>query len=123
MEKKRVQLMGPNTPIQKCMTLLEYFKHKLVHEKKRGEKKSPEKQPHEDHQHSNNPPKDSEIFTIAVVLDGVVQEVLRAEGRLAALLLSEPQLIDVSEFTGDDRPTIGWVKSESGFSKPEVPSE
>jgi len=115
--------MGPNNPVQKCMTLFEYFKHKVVHERKRGKKMSPEKQPHEDHTHTNNPPKDSEIFTIAVVLDEVVQEVLRAEGRLASLLLSEPKFIDISELKGDDRPTIGWIKSESGFSKPEAPSE
>ena len=115
--------MGPQKTVEKCMTLFEYIKHKFVHEKRRGKKGSPEKTKREDHNHSNTPPKDVEIFTLAVVLDGVVQEVIRAEARMAALILSEPVFVDVTELTGELAPTIGWVKTDSGFEKPVVTNE
>ena len=55
----------------------------------------------------------AEINYIAVVLDGEVQEVLRAQNRLTALLLSEPQFI---EFNPEDiRPEIGWLYDGEKF--------
>lgn len=59
---------------------------------------------------------------IAVVLDGVVEEVIRAENRLAALFLSEPKFImfDPEEI----RPTIGWGYDGERFIDPnEAPKE
>lgn len=54
--------------------------------------------------------------TIAVVLDGVVQEVLMAEGRLAALLLSSPEFIEVDQ--NMSRPKIGWEYDGEVFINP-----
>ena len=39
-------------------------------------------------------PQDIEVNHIAIVLDGVVEEVVRAQNRLAALLLSKPEFIE-----------------------------
>jgi hypothetical protein len=49
-------------------------------------------------------PKNVSINHIAVVLDGQVQEVIRAENRLAALLLSDPEFI---EFDLHERVSVG----------------
>jgi hypothetical protein len=40
------------------------------------------------------PPEGANINSIAIVLDGRVEEVIRCENRLAALLLSEPTFIE-----------------------------
>lgn len=61
-------------------------------------------------------PLNSDITTIAIVLDNEVQEVVRAEGRLTALLLSEPQFIEVDEDA--PRPTIGWIYEDNKFKPP-----
>ena len=42
----------------------------------------------------NNPPVGSKINYIAIVLDDEVQEVMRAENRFTALLLSQPSFIE-----------------------------
>jgi hypothetical protein len=42
----------------------------------------------------NNPPSGSKINHIAVVLDNEVQEIMRAENRFTALLLSQPTFIE-----------------------------
>jgi hypothetical protein len=63
-------------------------------------------------------PAGASIVTMAVVLDGVVQEVLRAEDRLAALLLSKPDFIEVHD---DLRPEIG-EHYENGIFQP-APTE
>ena len=39
-------------------------------------------------------PSNIEVNHIAIVLDGVVEEVLRAQNRLAALLLSNPEFVE-----------------------------
>lgn len=39
-------------------------------------------------------PQDIEVNHIAIVLDGTVEEVIRAQNRLAALLLSEPEFVE-----------------------------
>lgn len=53
--------------------------------------------------------------TIAVVLDNKVEEVLMAEGRLAALLLSNPEFIEV---LSNNRPRIGWEYDGEVFINP-----
>lgn len=48
----------------------------------------------------NNPwhykKEENQLYQIAIVLDGEVQEIITTETRLAALLLSEPKFIDIS---------------------------
>jgi hypothetical protein len=52
----------------------------------------------------------SGIYTIAIVLDGKVQDLLKAEIKLAAMLLSDPILVDVSKES--HHPHIGWEYNE-----------
>jgi hypothetical protein len=67
------------------------------------------------------PPANIQINHIAIVLDGVVEEVIRAENRLAALFLSQPQFV---EFTPEEiRPTIGWGYNGERFIDPNEASE
>lgn len=68
------------------------------------------------------PPPGMEINHIAVVLDGTVEEVIRAQNRLAALFLSNPQFV---EFDPEQiKPTIGWGYNGERFIDPnEAPKE
>lgn len=56
--------------------------------------------------------KESEVNHIAIVLDGVVEDVMRAQNRLAALLLSEPVFVEFDP--AQDRPQIGITKYRNG---------
>ena len=62
-------------------------------------------------------PSHGQINTIAIVLDGVVQEVIRAENRMAALLLSHPQFVLVKDT--DKKPTLNWIYNDEGFKDPD----
>jgi hypothetical protein len=57
-----------------------------------------------------------DITSIAVVLDGEVQEILRAENRLSALLLSSPEFIEFD--TNKVIPAIGWGYDGTSFIQP-----
>jgi hypothetical protein len=58
------------------------------------------------------PPR-SQINHLAIVLDGEVQEIMRAQNRLAALLLSGPEFI---EFDPEEvKPDIGWTYLDEKF--------
>jgi hypothetical protein len=58
-------------------------------------------------------PNGAVINSIAVVLDGRVEEVIRAENRLAALFLSEPKFI---EFDPQKTPVqLGWTYLDDSF--------
>ena len=58
------------------------------------------------------PPPSEEIGYLAIVLDGVVEDVMRAQPRLVALLLSNPEFV---EFDPEkDRPQIGQTKYQNG---------
>lgn len=61
------------------------------------------------------PPKPSgaSINHIAVVMDGSVEEIIRAENRLAALFLSEPQFVEFDPEVV--RPHIGWKYVDGKF--------
>jgi len=60
----------------------------------------------------NNPPENISINHLAVILDGNVEEVLRCQNRLAALLLSEPTFV---EFNPEkEYPVIGLTKYIDG---------
>lgn len=69
---------------------------------------------------SNTPPPQPQGITInhiAVVLDGKVEEVIRAENRLAALFLSNPEFVEFDP--NKERPTIGWIYDGESFRNPE----
>jgi hypothetical protein len=59
-------------------------------------------------------PKNVSINHIAVILDGQVQEVIRAENRLAALLLSDPEFV---EFDVHQQVMVGDYFSDGKFIK------
>jgi hypothetical protein len=62
-------------------------------------------------------PPGAKINHLAIILDGEVQEIMRAENRLAALLLSQPLIV---EFDPDEvRPDIGWVYLDKKFTNGE----
>ena len=52
----------------------------------------------------------NKIFTIAFVIDGVVEEIMRTEARFSALLTSNPIIIDITE--NQSNPRIGWTYDE-----------
>lgn len=67
---------------------------------------------------ANTQPSNIQVATIAVILDGEVQEVIRAQDRMAALFLSEPSFVEVPENL-EVKPTIGWLYKDGTFSKKE----
>jgi hypothetical protein len=83
----------------------------LIKKKLFSKKKFKEKMPV-----SNNhtpPPKGAKINYLAIILDGEVQEIMRAQNRLTALLLSEPKFV---EFDPEEtQPEIGWLYDEEKF--------
>jgi hypothetical protein len=59
-------------------------------------------------------PPGSKINHLAIILDGEVQEIMRAENRLSALLLSEPLIV---EFNPEEvRPSVGWLYVDKKFT-------
>lgn len=52
----------------------------------------------------------NKIFTIAFVIDGVVEEIMRTEARFSALLTSNPIIIDITE--NESKPRLGWTYDE-----------
>lgn len=70
--------------------------------------------------YSNTPPPapvGENINTIAVILDGEVQEMLSTLDRMAALFLSEPTFALVPKDL-DAAPQIGWAYKDGTFSPP-----
>ena len=65
----------------------------------------------------NTPPRDISIGVIAIVLDGEVQEVIRAQDRMAALFLSNPEFVEIPEDL-KPKPTIGWKYENYEFIDP-----
>ena len=68
------------------------------------------------HDAAPTPPAHGQINTIAIVMDGIVQEVIRAENRMTALILSDPEFVLVS--TGTKKPSIGWYYKDGEFIDP-----
>lgn len=48
---------------------------------------------------------DVTIYSVAIILDGEVQDIIRTEARLAAMLLSDPTFVDITEI--ENKPGIG----------------
>lgn len=53
---------------------------------------------------------ENKIYSIAFVLDGEVQDILRAEERLWALLMSQPLILDITDL--EQKPQINWTYNE-----------
>lgn len=50
------------------------------------------------------------VFTIAFIIDGQVQEIVRTEERFMSILTSNPVIVDITE--NESRPSIGWLYNE-----------
>lgn len=67
----------------------------------------------------NSAPKDIQVNHIAIVLNGQVEEILRAQNRLAALLLSNPTFVSFDP--KEVYPRIGLTKYINGeFKNPTI---
>jgi hypothetical protein len=79
----------------------------MIFKRKRIQKISPKKD-------SFNPPKqyheENKIYSIALVLDGEIQDIIRTEERLWALLMSQPVILDISDL--EEKPQINWTYNE-----------
>jgi hypothetical protein len=63
---------------------------------------------------------------IALVIDGVVQDVFHTDDRLAAILLSNPTIVDVTEKYANQDPSfhlVQWTYDGADFAAPEVQTE
>ncbi len=74
-----------------------------------------------DHDHAPELPADS--YSVAFVLDGVVQDVLHSDARLAALFLSGPEMIEVTDWyqarTNTSDNLVGAVYENGSFVLPD----
>jgi len=95
-----------------CMNLIQWTYHKI---KSRLTKKPIEKK-NLSTGAAPAQPQEADITTIAIVLDNTVQEVIKAETRLAALFLSAPDFVEVEP--NKVRPTIGWSYIDGEFKEP-----
>ena len=85
------------------------FRHKQSLPKQSLEREKPE----------NAQPDGISVVILAVVLDGEVQEVLRAQDRMAALFLSAPTFVEIDDLTyASNRPSIGWKYEDGKFISP-----
>lgn len=79
----------------------------MIFRKKQIKKINPKKD-------SFNPPKqyheENKIYSIAFVLDGEIQDILRTEERLWALLMSQPIILDITDL--ENKPQINWTYNE-----------
>jgi hypothetical protein len=90
------------------------FKRKKIN--KRSPKGNTFKQPKEYHE-------GNKIFTLAIVIDNEVVEIMRAEERLMAILTSEPKIVDLTE--KDYFVKIGWnyIEETGEFITNEIKEE
>lgn len=49
---------------------------------------------------------------IAFIIDGVVQDILNTDNRLAAIFLSQPKIVDITEVSGSEFITFGYKYNE-----------
>lgn len=76
---------------------------------------NPFKKPVHNHGDANPAPENIEIYTVAVILDGKVWEVLRAQDRLADMFLANPTFVLVTEETGAAK--IGMKYEDEEFKE------
>jgi predicted nucleotidyltransferase len=90
------------------------FKRKKIN--KRSPKSNAFKEPKEYHE-------GNKIFTLAIVIDDEVVDIMRTEERLMAILTSEPKIIDLTE--KDYLVKIGWnyIEETGEFITNEIKEE
>jgi hypothetical protein len=75
-----------------------------------------------EHQQATQIPDDS--FSVAFIIDGVVQDVLHSDARLAAIFLSEPEMVEVTEWyrarTNTSQNLVGATYDNGEFTLPET---
>lgn len=86
------------------MSLLELIKTLIISKLPKGKEKLQKKY--------SGPPENVVINEIAIVLDGTVEDVIRCQNRLAALLLSGPDFVELPK--GSKRPKIGITGYKDG---------
>lgn len=62
-------------------------------------------------------------ISLALVIDDKVVEVLHTDERLAAIFLSSPTIVDVSNVSNNGGSIIGWVYDGITFINPSQPIE
>jgi hypothetical protein len=67
----------------------------------------------------NEPPKDIDVHHIAVILDGKVYEILRAQDKLADMFLAQPTFV---KFEPEDGVHIGLLYADGEFKHEETAS-
>ena len=57
---------------------------------------------------------------IAFIIDGVVQDILNTDNRLAAIFLSQPKIVDITEVNGSEPINFGYIYNEdlNSFTAP-----
>ena len=95
-----------NTPLVE-MSLVDLLKQFII-------SKLPKPKKEVSHKHANHQPRipEDEITHIAIILDGVVEDVMRTQNRLAALLLSDPEFVEFDIL--EHKPQIGLTKYKDG---------
>lgn len=89
------------------------LKHKYdVNRQYKKHLKEEKKHNHND-DHVNIPPEGIDIITLAIVLDGVVVELMNVQKEFGLLLERNPQFIIIKE--GEHRPHQGWVYRNGNF--------
>jgi hypothetical protein len=97
------------------MTTADLFRSYLISKLPQGKEKLVQQQ-----SLANNPPENISINHIAIVLDGRVEDVIRCQNRMAALLLSEPEFIEFDP--KKEYPQIGITEYIDGQFKTPKPT-
>jgi hypothetical protein len=75
-----------------------------------------------DTEHSHAPDLPADNYSIALIIDGVVQDVLHCDARLAAIFLSEPQIVEATEWyqqrSDTSKNLVGAVYENGDFEVP-----
>jgi hypothetical protein len=74
------------------------------------------------HVHDQAPELPEDTFSVALIIDGVVQDVLHSEARLAALFLSQPEIVEVTDWyqarTNTSQNLVGATYENGEFTLP-----
>jgi hypothetical protein len=74
------------------------------------------------HVHDQAPELPADSFSVAFIIDGVVQDVLHSDARLAALFLSQPEIVEVTDWyqarTNTSQNLVGATYENGEFTLP-----
>lgn len=87
-----------------------FLKHKW--DSRKFYKKQKIENSHETHKH-NDPPEGIEVVSFAIIVDGVVVDVMNVQKEFAEILHKEPKFVFISP--NDHRPHIGWLYQDDKF--------